>query len=290
MTGWLIVNGFLESQKFDGIYSLLETAGDKQGIKLEKKLSCELIFSLDDPPASLPDFVLFWDKDYYLAKRLEELGVRVFNSAEAILKCDNKCLGALALRGRVKTPRTVIAPKTFEGVGYTKKGFLKRATDILGLPVVIKEAYGSFGAQVYLARTEKELEETVDSLGHKEFLMQELVKTSYGRDVRINIVGGRVVSSMMRYNDNDFRSNITNGGSMKKYEPSEEMKREALAASAALGLDFCGVDVLFGEDGKPLICEVNSNPHFKSTYECTGNDMSLDIMEYIGTATLDRRE
>ena len=55
----------------------------------------------------------------------------------------------------------------------------------------------------------------------------------------------------------------------------------ALLACEALGLDFAGVDVLFGEDGKPLVCEVNSNPHFKSTLDYTGVDVALEIVRCI---------
>ena len=46
------------------------------------------------------------------------------------------------------------------------------------------------------------------------------------------------------------------------------------------GLDFAGVDVLFGRDG-PLLCEVNSNAHFKTTLECTGVNMAVEIMRHI---------
>ena len=85
---------------------------------------------------------------------------------------------------------------------------------------------------------------------------------------------------MYRYNDNDFRSNITNGGSMKKYDANPAQAEIAVKACEAIGLDFAGVDVLFGEDG-PIICEVNSNPHFKTTLECTGINMAEHIMAHI---------
>jgi ribosomal protein S6--L-glutamate ligase/gamma-F420-2:alpha-L-glutamate ligase len=63
-------------------------------------------------------------------------------------------------------------------------------------------------------------------------------------------------------------------------EITEEMKNAALTACEAIGLDFAGVDVLYGKYG-PIVCEVNSNPHFKSSLECTGVDMSEEIMDYI---------
>ena len=281
MKGRLIVNGFLGSDKFNELYGYLARAARKKGIELEIKTADSLISVVGEEPSyTRPDFVLFWDKDIHLARRLEKEGLRLFNSADAVEICDNKILTAIALSTKVATPRTVISPKTFEGVGYSSLDFVENATRVLGLPMIIKEAYGSFGAQVYLASTLDEAKRIVISLGHKDFIMQEFIKESCGRDVRVNVVGGKVVSAMERYNENDFRSNITNGGSMRRVSLSEEMANAAIKATEAIGLDFAGVDVLFGKDG-PIVCEVNSNPHFKSSLECTGVDMSELIMDYV---------
>ncbi|MFW5676022.1 MAG: ATP-grasp domain-containing protein, partial [Acetivibrio ethanolgignens] len=64
---------------------------------------------------------------------------------------------------------------------------------------------------------------------------------------------------------------------MKAYEPTEEEKRLAVRACQALGLDFAGVDILFGEAG-PVVCEVNSNAHFKNIYDCTGVNVAEHIL------------
>ena len=112
--------------------------------------------------------------------------------------------------------------------------------------------------------------------------MQEYISTSHGMDIRVNVVGGVAVASMLRYNpDGDFRSNITNGGKMKKIQPSDEQIQMAIEACLTLGLDFAGVDVMIGKDNAPIICEVNSSPHFKSTLDCTGINVAEYIVEYI---------
>ena len=67
---------------------------------------------------------------------------------------------------------------------------------------------------------------------------------------------------------------------MRKIDITPEIEIAAITASKVIGLDFAGVDVLFGKNG-PIVCEVNSNPHFKSSLECTGVDMSEEIMSYI---------
>lgn len=273
----------MESKKFFGIYSMLELSAKKEGIELSVMKSGDILHNIDFVKRLDGDFVLFWDKDVLLAKMLESAGFRVFNSADAIYYCDNKAYTALLLqKAGVPTPPTFTAPLTYEGVGYTDKAFLKSITAETGYPVVVKELYGSFGQQVSLVQNENELFSLVDSFGSKGFLLQKFVEASFGKDVRINVVGDCAVCSMLRHNVNgDFRSNISNGGTAERFEPNEETKKIAVAACRALGLDFAGVDVLFGEGGRPLVCEVNSNPHFKSSLDCTGVDMSEIILRYI---------
>ena len=280
MRGWLIVNAFLRTGKFEELYAFLQRAAKARGTELLLVPSDRLMIPVGEA-FDLPDFALFWDKDAFLARRLEAQGLPLFNSAAAVENCDDKMRTALLLHGVVRTPRTLLAPKTFEGVGYLRLDFVRRAVELLGLPLVIKEAFGSFGAQVHLARMAEEAERIVASFGARPCLFQQFLSSSIGKDVRVNVVGGRVVSAMLRENANDFRSNITNGGTMSAYEPDAAWRHAAIAAARAVGADFAGVDILFGEHGEPVVCEVNSNPHFKSTLACTGKDLSEEIMRYV---------
>lgn len=282
LNGWLIVNNFINLQKFEEIYALLLNAAKRANLSLSLKRTGDLLCEVGGLRRfALPDFVLFWDKDTVLAARLEQAGVPVFNCAAAIAACDNKILTATALNHLgVPAPKTVIAPKTFENLNYCDGVFFERAAEILGFPLVIKEAYGSFGKQVYLARSPEEGLAIIKNLGYKDFLMQEFIATSKGRDLRVNVVGGKVLCAMTRTNPSDFRSNLTIGGTAVQTDPTDEECYLAIRACQALQADFAGVDLLYGKDG-PLVCEVNSNPHFKSTLDCTGMDISLDIMALI---------
>ena len=282
-TGWLVVNEFLHGVKYEELYAMLKHAASARGVVLQMKTNAELMHEVGGAPdMPLPNFAIFWDKDVYLCRSLERLGVRTFNSAKAIENCDNKIRTAELLMGAgIRSPRTIVAPKTFENVGHSSTDFLEKAMKTLGLPMVIKEAYGSFGQQVYLAKTRGEVLSIVERIGHKDFLMQEFIKTSKGRDIRVNVVGDKAVAAMLRVNKNDFRSNVSGGGTPRKTTITPAQEQMAIAASKAMGLDFAGVDVLFGEKDEPIICEVNSNPHFKSTYQSTGVDMSEHILDYI---------
>lgn len=278
--GWLVVNSFLQGEKYATLYALLLQEAKKRGISLLLKRTDELIHAVGERIPALPEFIIFWDKDISLAESLEMQGVPLFNNARAVALCDDKSKTALALaRAGVPTPKTVLVPKTFDTVGYTDLSFLDEAEKQLSYPMIIKENYGSFGAQVYLAHNRAEAVDIVLRVRHKPLILQEYISKSHGKDVRVNVVGGEVVCGMLRENANDFRSNISGGGTASAYTLTNEQKRIAVEACKAVGADFAGVDILLGET--PLVCEVNSNPHFKSTLDCTGVDLSGYILSHI---------
>ena len=284
MKGILVVNSFLDNAKFREIYGILKAAFLDRGVPLDVVKNGDIPHSVAAAAgvAASYDFALFWDKDYVLAKQLEYAGLRLFNSADAVIKCDNKAYTAMELeKAGIGTPETFAAPLTFEGIGYGDLAFLDEAAAVLGYPMIIKEVYGSFGQQVRLVRSREEALSVIGELGSKGFLMQRFVKSFSGRDIRVNVVGDRAVASMLRFSVNgDFRSNITNGGHAKAYRIDAETEQAAVSAVKALGLDFAGVDVLL-DDGEPLVCEVNSNPHFKSTFDATGIDVADHIEDHV---------
>lgn len=285
-TGFLVVNHFLQTSKFTDLYDRLQKGAKAAGLNLLVKTGCELLCEMQSgflERCAKPDFVLFWDKDIRLAKQLEKMGIRLFNTASAIEICDDKSLTHLALSGVVSMPKTICAPMTYPAVGYTDLTFVEAAGEALGYPMVIKECFGSFGAQVYLVNNLEEAKEKVTSLAGVPFLFQEFIEESTGRDIRLQVVGDRVIAAMLRFSETgDFRAGITSGGSMKPYEPTDEQKRLAILVCKTLGLDFAGVDFLFGKNDEPILCEVNSNAHFKNLYDCTGVDAATEIMAYIG--------
>ncbi len=288
---WLVVNEFLQSGKFNEIHEWLVKAAERFGISMTLKTNAELLVDLQrkdfagksKKDADAPDFILFWDKDTRLARFLEQQGYPVFNSSEAIAACDDKSLTHLVLTNAgIPMPRTILAPKTFDNIGYTNTFFLKEVSERLEFPMVVKECFGSFGQQVYLAKEPEELKALVASIGTKPMLFQEFIASSVGRDVRLQVVGKQVIAAMYRYSDHgDFRANLTIGGKMLPYEPTKEQCELAVRCCELLGLDYAGVDLLFGEDGTTLVCEVNSNAHFKNIYDCTGVNAADAILSHI---------
>ena len=232
------------------------------------------------------DFVIYLDKDKYLLEALTLSGIKVFNTREAIENCDDKVLTYLALaKANIPTPATYPAPLCYKPGSTVSKAALKRIATELSYPIIVKESFGSLGKGVYLAKDEKELETLANRLIDRPHLFQKFVSTSYGKDVRVIVIGGEVVGGMIRQSENDFRSNVAAGGRAEKYGLSDEIKEIALKAHRALGLDYSGVDILFGENGKPIVCEVNSNAFFKSFEAVTHINVARKYAEYVLSKT-----
>lgn len=286
MKGWLITNGFLNSHKFQELYEMFQESAKRFSVDLTLKRNDEILVDIGfdkDSWANKPDFVLFWDKDIKLASYLEKLGIRVFNSSRSIEICDDKSLTHLELMNQgIRMPRTIFAPMTYSNIGFTNYKFLKHVKSILEFPLIIKEVFGSFGKQVYLANNEEELQIIVSQHSNNPLIFQEFIRSSRGKDIRLQVVGNEVVASMYRYNDTgDFRANLSSGGKMKGYSPTKAQEELAIKCCNILGLNFAGVDLLFGEKDEPVVCEINSNAHFKNITDATGVSVSDKIIEYI---------
>ncbi len=267
MNGILAVNHFLRGEKFDTLHNHLLKTARKMGIDLTLKTNLELATR-----SVQADFVLFWDKDINLARRLEFCRIPVFNCANAIEKCDDKARTYLELLPVVKQPGTLIAPKSY--FESDMRPFVDRAIEILGLPLVFKECFGSFGMQVYLCKSREDI---LSHITQKPFLLQEFIEKSAGRDKRLEIIDGRCAACVRRENNNDFRANVTNAGKMTFCTPSSEEIHLAVDACKKLGLLFGGVDILDGG----YVCEVNSNAHIINIMKATGIDAAPLIFDAV---------
>ncbi|MBO7725072.1 MAG: hypothetical protein J6S40_01255, partial [Thermoguttaceae bacterium] len=109
--GWLVINAFLRSEKFEEIYARLIRAFSLRGVALLPKRNSELISVIGSAISNRPEFVLFWDKDIPLAYRLENAGLRLFNRPRGIELCDDKAMTALSLeKAGIPHPKTIVAP------------------------------------------------------------------------------------------------------------------------------------------------------------------------------------
>ncbi len=286
MRGWLIHNHFFFTESFRLQTERLLSAAGSLGDRLDRLTNVQVRSVLvgASPDPVLPDYVLFWDKDFALARELEKRGVPVFNPADAIRLCDSKIDTYLTLTGTgIRMPETVPVPFSFSAVDWNDMPFTDEAAGFLDYPLVVKAACGSFGQQVWLVNNRVELVARLNALSPEPALLQRYIRFSKGRDRRLYVIDGKVAAAMTRISDTDFRANIALGGRGEVCEPTAEETEVALAACERLGLLFGGVDLLFGEDGRPYLCEVNSNAHIRNLSDLSGVDLAAEILKAVRT-------
>jgi ribosomal protein S6--L-glutamate ligase len=179
------------------------------------------------------------------------------------------------------------------GVGIPKTVFVRETADfddvleqVGGAPVIIKVASGTHGNGVVLAETPKAALAVMQAFYVEgvNFLVQEFVAESAGVDIRTLVVNGKVVTSMLRQSlDDDFRSNLHQGGKGIAVKLTAEERRTAQKAAKAMGLSIAGVDMMRSSHG-PLVLEVNASPGF-AIEKVTDKNVAKSIIDYAETAT-----
>lgn len=194
------------------------------------------------------------------------------------------------VRSRDKLRSTQLLAKA--GVGIPKTVFSRETADlddvieqVGGAPVIIKVARGTHGNGVVLAETKKAAKAVMQAFYVEgvSFIVQEFIQESAGTDIRAFVVNGKVVASMKRQSlDDDFRSNLHQGGSGMAVKLTDEERKTAQRAAKAMGLPVCGVDMMRSDRG-PLVLEVNSSPGF-GIEKVTERNVAAKIIEYVELA------
>jgi len=280
----IVINGYKVS---DGVLfqvKRLTEEFEKQHVFVEVKKNTEILVYIENGNivTKLPkyDIVIYLDKDRYVAEMLEKLGYKVVNSSSSISLCDDKMLTHIVLSNKgINMPTTISSPLCFTDNG--NRAYLNDISNKLGFPLIIKENYGSLGKQVYLINNMDELMECENKLIHIPHIYQQFISSSVGVDFRIIVIGNRVIAYMQRENKHSYLSNLAAGGTAKVVNLPKEYLDIAVSASKILKLDYCGVDILKGPQGEPILSEVNSNAFMKGIEETTGINVAKAYVDYL---------
>ncbi|HEU0266033.1 MAG TPA: 30S ribosomal protein S6--L-glutamate ligase [Candidatus Saccharimonadaceae bacterium] len=213
-----------------------------------------------------------------IVRQFEMQGVYTISSSIAISRSRDKLRSMqLLARAGVGIPKTVVSRGAVDSDDLIDQ--------LGGAPVIIKLARGTHGNGVVLAETKKAAKSVLQAFyvmdqDGTNIMLQEFVKESAGIDIRAFVVGGQVIASMKRHSlDDDFRSNLHQGGLGEKVKLTDDERKIVIKAAKSMGLNLCGVDLMRSGRG-PLILEVNSSPGF-GIEEVTGRDVATPIIEYI---------
>ena len=219
------------------------------------------------------DFVINRYKWGKVKDEINALALRSYNSLKAYNIYINKYEQIKNLRSDA-----FLVPKYLLGTAMLK---YEDIVSILGIPFVAKGLESSMGEQISLIEKSEDLEKLCKKYGmEKEWLFEEFVTTSFGRDLRFYSIRGEAVACMQRKSQGDFRANVALGASVEAYETTPGIQQIAKDIYEQTGLDFLGIDLLFGED-KPYFCEINVMPGIEGIEKATGVNVAKKIMETI---------
>lgn len=210
-----------------------------------------------------------------VVRQFEMQGIFTTASSIAINRVRDKLRSyQLLAKSDIGIPKTVFARETsdFEDV-------IEHAG---GTPLIIKVARGTHGNGVVLAETKKAAQAVMQAFYVEgvNFLVQEFIEEAAGTNIRAFMVGGRVVASMKRQSlDDDFRSNLHQGGEGTTIKLTTEERKMAQKAAKEMGLPICGVDMMRADRG-PLVLEVNASPGF-GIEKVTHSNVAGKVIEYI---------
>ena len=254
----------------------------KLGISLDVFVNDGTLAMIKDNELSinLPkcDFIIYLDKDIYLARILEKAGYRLFNKADFIKLCDDKALTNIACASRgIKMPDTITGPLFYsQELKEENFKFLDDVIAKLGLPLILKRVYGSLGLGVYLIKTKEELIEAYKEHCRAPILFQKYVGSSYGVSARVIIIDKKVVGGFIRYNKTDFRSNYGDNASSRPLKEGDKCFELASYIAKELDIEYAGIDFMFLESGEPILCEINSNAFFEEFEKVTGINVAKE--------------
>src|SRR5438874_935916 len=199
------------------------------------------------PPGSLEQVVFRMD----VLHRLQARGVRVLNPPRAIETCVDKYLATACLEAAgLRVPPTVVCQHADAAL---------EAFAALGGDVVVKPLFGSEGRGMVRVsdpelawRTFRTLERTASVLYLQQFIRHP------GWDLRVFVLGGRVLTAMRRHGGGDWRTNVAQGGRAEAVTPTDAEAALALRGAAAVGASAAGVDLLPGPEGEWYLIEVNA--------------------------------
>mmetsp|Transcript_8274 Transcript_8274/g.30565 ORF Transcript_8274/g.30565 Transcript_8274/m.30565 type:complete len:431 (-) Transcript_8274:204-1496(-) len=238
----------------------------------------KLIAETDLPDAVLPRLgANVTQNGLSVMRQLEAMDILLLNPFSSIDLSRNKLYTMQTLAAHnLPIPKTMIAQPPFE---------LKLIKEEFSFPLVLKRASGSQGKGVMLIQEPSMLEDIGDMISDSPsaLIFQEYISHSHGRDLRVFVVGGRVLGpgkAMMREAQSGFKANIHQTGVGRGVKLSTAVEWLAIETSRLLGLDMAGVDILIDRDTYK-ICEINAAPGFEGFELATGTNVPQQLLEFI---------
>ena len=220
----------------------------------------------EEVPDNDIDFAIVRNRDSKLCKRLEENNIRCFNSSYVVNIGNDKWE----------------MYKDFNSAGipvmYTQKTKLP-------YPFVMKPVNGHGGENVYLIKNADEYESVISNIpdDRQGDLIYQVIATEKGRDIRVYVVGGTILTAMERIavdTEKDFRSNYSLNGNAKEHALTDEELKLAAKVADHIKADFVGIDLIYN-NGRPVVNEIEDAVGTRMLYSLTDIDPVREFVAHI---------
>ncbi len=207
-----------------------------------------------------------------LLHALSELGIRTVNEARAIERCVDKSMTSFLLRrAGVPTPPTFVT----EEIEAAKAWHAAQGSDVVAKPL-----FGAQGRGLCRIASNIELPDPAADLNGVLYLQRYVGRDSEWRDFRVFVVGGTAVAAMTRRGAG-WITNVARGGRCEPASIDGPLGEVAVAASRAVGADYCGVDLIENGDGELVVLEVNSMPAWRGLQSVSEIDIAGRIARHV---------
>lgn len=233
--------------------------------------------AIDDVQAVIPRIAASYTMyGAAVIRQFEMMRAYASTSSLALVRSRDKLRSMqLLARAGVGIPRTVFAAQTADAGELVEL--------VGGAPVIVKLLESTQGKGVVLAETKKAAKSVIEAFNsiNASIILQEFIEEADGADIRVIVVGGKIVGAMMRKGaEGDFRSNLHRGGVSTSVELTKKEQNVALKAASTLGMSIAGVDLIRSKRG-PLVLEVNSSPGLEGIEAQTGEDIATKMVGYV---------
>jgi RimK family alpha-L-glutamate ligase len=233
-------------------------------------LDADVVLARIIPGGSLEQIIFRVDALHWI----EDRGMLVVNSPRAIERSVDKFYTTALLReAGLPSPETVVCESASDAMTAVRH---------MG-DVVIKPIFGSLGHGMVRVSDPDVALRIVRALEHTRpvFYVQRAIDHG-GRDVRVFVVGGRVLGAIERQAaDGDWRTNVARGAAAKPFDLPATWAQLAVRAADAIGGDYAGVDLLPSRDGEVYVLEVNGIPGWEGLQKATGLDVAGALVEHV---------
>lgn len=272
-------------------YPMFKEFFEKYNIQLDFQKIDEYVLCVDDGSVNLDvsqyDFCIQLVKDQYMSSLFEMMNKPCFNKYSSMAMSDDKFLTYVKLFSHnIPLPKTLSGNTDFDGLqidDYNRSDlFIDRIEKEFDYPFVAKPTFGYGGRGVKTIKNRDELMKLLLEQGQNAYMFQEFVYDNVGNNIRLAVVGGKVIYSVLRKDTVNFKENRVGKDDEDKFVATKEQVEIAEKIAKVLNLDYCAVDFFDTINKKPLVCEVNANPGGIEDYEkITGVNQAEELVKFI---------